>query len=59
LRMKRATLLLREGTYCVAEAAGRCGCEDAAYFSRLFRKRHGVPPMRHRRSSRNQTLASR
>lgn len=49
LRMEQATLLLREGAPNVAEVARRCGYEDAACFSRLFRKLHGVPPTGYRR----------
>ena len=47
LRMARACDLLLSGQYSVEETALLCGYEDAAYFSRAFRKLKGVPPSRY------------
>jgi AraC family transcriptional regulator of arabinose operon len=43
-RLERARNLLTEGQSSVKEVAHRVGFDDAAYFSRLFRRAHGVPP---------------
>lgn len=44
LRMDRARLYLESGAMTVGEIAAAVGIEDVAYFSRLFKKRMGVPP---------------
>lgn len=44
LRMERAQFYLESGTMTVGEIAAAVGIEDAAYFSRLFKKRMGIPP---------------
>ena len=50
LRFERACALLREGS-SVKEAALAAGFDDPAYFSRLFRRRVGVPPSRWREAN--------
>lgn len=44
LRMERACFLLRDLNLNVGQVAREVGCENIHYFSRLFRKRLGVPP---------------
>ena len=48
LRLNYARELLRTGEYSVTDAALLSGFNDAAYFSREFRKVTGVPPNRYR-----------
>ena len=43
-RMGRAELLLMEPGRSINSVALSCGYEDALYFSRAFRKKHGVSP---------------
>lgn len=47
IQLERAAWLLERGT-SVKEAALRAGFTDPAYFSRVFQRRHGVPPSRWR-----------
>ena len=44
LLMRRATLLLRDGNFSVAEIAETLGFESVSYFSRFFKKHKGVSP---------------
>lgn len=44
LRIERAKSLLTSGRYTVSEAASAAGFNDAAYFSRAFRKYAGLAP---------------
>ena len=44
LRMARARQLLLERRYNIAEVALKSGFQDTNYFTRLFRKYHGVTP---------------
>ena len=44
LLMRRATLLLREGTFSVTEIAETLGFESVSYFSRFFKKHRGISP---------------
>jgi AraC-like DNA-binding protein len=46
-RMRTAALLLRTTGLSVGEVARRVGYADPLYFSRVFRKEHGVPPSRY------------
>lgn len=50
LRISRAKSLLRFSTMTVEEIAVSCGCSDASYFTKLFKKAEGVTPLEYRRS---------
>ena len=58
LRFERACALLREGA-SVKAAALAAGFDDPAYFSRLFKRRVGVPPSRWRDDRLRSARASR
>lgn len=51
-RVARAAELLRETDEPVAQVARRVGFDDANYFSRLFRRRHGRTPRAFRAATR-------
>lgn len=55
LRMKLAARMLVESAYPVGEIALRCGYSDVYYFSRAFRKAHGLSP----RAFRNREIQTR
>jgi AraC-like DNA-binding protein len=44
MRMARARTALERSDASVAEVGAACGYDDPAYFSRVFRRAHGVPP---------------
>lgn len=44
LLTRRATLLLRDGTFSVTEIAETLGFESVSYFSRFFKKHRGLSP---------------
>jgi AraC-like DNA-binding protein len=44
MRMARARVALEHTDFSVAEIGVSCGYDDPAYFSRAFRRAHGVPP---------------
>ncbi|MDR0748859.1 MAG: helix-turn-helix transcriptional regulator [Tannerellaceae bacterium] len=44
IRLKRARLLLKEGTYNISEVAYKVGFNDAKYFSNCFKKEFGKTP---------------
>jgi len=44
LLLRRATLLLRDGTFSVTEIAETLGFESVSYFSRFFKKHKGISP---------------
>ncbi len=46
LRLERAVAHLQNRALSMTEIARRCGYEDPAHFSRVFRRHHGVPPSR-------------
>lgn len=48
IRMKQAAFLLLNSELKVHQIAERVGCEDAAYFSSVFRKTYGVTPKQYR-----------
>ena len=48
LRMQQAELLLRTTFLSVKEVMNRVGISNESYFSREFRKTHGVPPRQYR-----------
>ena len=52
LRLTRARQLLETTDDTLDVVAARCGFEDAAYFSRAFHARYGLPPGRHRQAVR-------
>lgn len=49
LRLAHARKLLRETNLSVAQVSRACGYEDPLYFSRLFRKKTGMPPLAYRK----------
>ncbi|MEO6053675.1 MAG: helix-turn-helix transcriptional regulator, partial [Chthoniobacterales bacterium] len=53
LRMEEASRLLQSPQYAVGEISSMVGYEDAAYFSRHFRKHTGMPPVDFRRNRRS------
>lgn len=44
LLVDRAVILLRDGAFSVSEVAEMLGFESVSYFSRFFKKHHGIPP---------------
>lgn len=44
LRIRRATELLRSGSYTISEAAEAVGIRDVKYFGKLFKKYAGINP---------------
>lgn len=44
MRMARARAYLERTDVAVADIGAACGYDDPAYFSRVFRREHGVPP---------------
>jgi AraC-like DNA-binding protein len=44
MRMVRARVALEQTELSVADVGVACGYDDPAYFSRVFRRAHGVPP---------------
>ena len=44
MRMARARVALEQTETPIAEIGIACGYDDPAYFSRVFRRAHGVPP---------------
>ncbi len=56
-RLRMAAELLRDASHLtVAEVACRMGYKDPFYFTRIFRKYHGVPPLTYRRKARISAL---
>ena len=49
LRLERAAHLFQQQTGTVSEIAYACGFESPAYFTKLFRKRFGMPPNHYRK----------
>ena len=45
-RLRLADVFLSEGTHTVADIAHMVGFDDAAYFSRCYKKYRGFPPRR-------------
>ncbi len=50
-RLSRAETLLRRTDMTLGEISDRCGFSDAEYFSRVFRRAHGVSPLRYRQGT--------
>jgi AraC-like DNA-binding protein len=44
IRMTRARHVLETSVIPIAEVGAACGYDDPAYFSRAFRRMHGIPP---------------
>ena len=47
LLAKRASQLLREGSFSVTEVAEMLGFESVSYFSRFFKKHKGISPSKY------------
>ncbi len=58
LRMRMAAALLLDSRATVQEVAADVGYADSAYFSRLFKKAHGLSPEAYRREGRQPSRAS-
>jgi AraC-like DNA-binding protein len=52
VRMERARTLLRDSLETVTDIAAASGFSDPNYFTKAFRQRHGVPPLRYRERAR-------
>jgi AraC-like DNA-binding protein len=50
-RLETAAALLKTTADPIKSIAQQAGFEDMAHFSRLFRRRYGMPPLRYRRES--------
>lgn len=55
LRMESAARMLRHSDAPIGEIAERTGYRDTYYFSRAFKKYHGVPPQVYRRNDMTKT----
>ena len=49
--MDKSKLLLKTTSYSISEIAALLGVEDALYFSRMFKKHHGISPKAYRESA--------
>ena len=47
-RLAQAEKMLLRTDMTLGEISDRCGFSDAEYFSRVFRRAHGVSPLRYR-----------
>lgn len=52
-KMEAAKTMLRDTTLSVKEIGEQVGYEDAHYFSNVFRKESGMPPLRYRKHQRD------
>ncbi|WP_116364460.1 GlxA family transcriptional regulator [Parahaliea mediterranea] len=52
LRLTTARDLLRRSNLSIAEICWQLGLQDVSYFARLFRRHHGMSPMRYRQAAR-------
>jgi transcriptional regulator GlxA family with amidase domain len=59
LRMTAARDLLKHSNLAVNEIAWRVGLADASYFSALFRRHCGIPPLRYREAVRGKLFTPR
>ena len=55
IRKERACRLIEEGNLNITEVALACGIDDAAYFSRLFKKLTGLSPSEYKSLRRGQS----
>ncbi|MBQ7834680.1 MAG: AraC family transcriptional regulator [Ruminiclostridium sp.] len=51
IKIRHATLLLREKTFSITEIATKCGFNDSNYFCRVFKKYTGMTPSAYRRTT--------
>lgn len=56
-RLETAARMLTETDNNALETAGLCGFSNASYFTRAFKKKHGVPPSAYKKSRRLKTKA--
>ena len=59
LRLAEARRMLETTNETLETIAVRCGFEEAAYFSRVFHQRYGLPPGRHRSEIQNGVKSAR
>ncbi len=52
VRMERARTLLRDTAGTVTEIATACGFSDPNYFTKAYRRRHGLAPLKYRAEAR-------
>ena len=48
IRLKKSIELLRTNTLNITEIAIKCGFNDANYFSRIFKRKFGVSPLKYK-----------
>ena len=48
-RLQKAEAMLADNALRIGEIAARCGFQDEFYFSRLFKKYHGMSPLNYRK----------
>ena len=48
LRMQKAKTLLKSPYLHIEEISCQCGYDDPCYFSRIFKKKHGISPIKYR-----------
>lgn len=51
LRIEKARALLREGHLSITDVAHRCGFRNSSYFSKVFKSRVGLSPLRYRKET--------
>lgn len=44
IRVQQACTMIEQGFTSVSDVANRCGCPDAQYFSKIFRRKMGLTP---------------
>jgi len=55
VRMERARALLRDSLETVTDIARACGFSDPNYFTKAFRQRHSLSPLKYRERARRGT----
>jgi transcriptional regulator GlxA family with amidase domain len=58
LRISTARDLLRNSNLSVSEIAWQVGLQDVSYFSQLFRRHNGIPPLSYREAVRGKLFAT-
>ncbi len=51
MRLSKACLLLENTDCSISQIAEACGISDTFYFSKLFKKKHGIPPKEYRKKT--------